>query len=142
MSDVTLLRRLTRKSLLKYGYHRDKCVQELIDNSPITLIRDYFKLSNITFIDEILDELEIPAEERILKPGKLAYVDSESAIARVLLRRRQLEKERLGEIGYVRAFKHAKLVGKIRRQKRAGRTNFFNNKSADQLRRKNHGHRD
>lgn len=142
MSDVTLLRKLTRKSLLKYGWHRDKCVQELLDNDPLILIRDYFRLSSTTFVDEILDELGIQTEERIEKPGKLTYVETKIIIGVILSRRNKKIREERGEQTYMRQSMHAKKVRKIARAKIASKNIFNNSRSADQLRRKNHGHRD
>ncbi len=67
MSDVTLLRTLTRKSTLKYGYRHTQTVEQMLAERPYQLISNYYKLSAITFTDDILDELGIT--ERIQKPG-------------------------------------------------------------------------
>jgi len=73
MSYQVTLRKLTFKSLLKNGRHADKTVQQVIDTG-YRGIKDlqgtYFRMSRITFVDEVLDELEIPEEYRIEKPGK------------------------------------------------------------------------
>ena len=71
MATVILLRKLTRKSTLKYGKYKDYTVQHLLNmRLRICLISSYFKLSTITFTDDILDELGITEEFRIPKPSK------------------------------------------------------------------------
>lgn len=70
MSDVTLLRKLTEKSTLKFGVNSDVPIYQLIalkDKSYLVWV--YFNCSKITFVDEILDQLNIPVEFRIQKPG-------------------------------------------------------------------------
>ena len=71
MSDVTLLRKLTRKSTLKFGIHSDLSVQEIINLNNHKYLRwVYFNCSNIDFFEDILDEIRIPLEFRIPKPSK------------------------------------------------------------------------
>ena len=75
MSDVTLLRTLTRKSTLKFGKFHDLTVQNVLDSQNMkgrSLLRFYyFNSSKISFIDDLLDELNIPPEFRIPKPGNI-----------------------------------------------------------------------
>jgi hypothetical protein len=71
MSDVTLLRKLTRKSILKFGQYSDLQVQNLLDLQRYKYLRwVYFNCSNISFMDDILDEIRIPLNFRIQKPSK------------------------------------------------------------------------
>jgi hypothetical protein len=70
---VTLKRVLTRKSILGFGYaeYRDLSVQMLLDlGRKDILIDSYFGLEKIDFIEDILDELGITPEFRIVKPSK------------------------------------------------------------------------
>lgn len=71
MSDVTLLRTLTRKSILKFGQYSDLQVQNLLDLQRYKYLRwVYFNCSNISFMNDILDEIKIPLNFRIVKPSK------------------------------------------------------------------------
>ena len=103
MADVTLLRTLTRKSTLKYGKHHDKTVSDMLILSPQQLVVDYYSLSAITFEDSILDELLIPQDKRIAKPGKLGPERWEwiKPITRALLDKL---KEEIGEKNYMVRF--------------------------------------
>lgn len=66
-----LLRKLSRKSTLNFGQYADMTVQQVIDLHHHLILRwYYFNSSNITFFDDILDELSITEEYRIEKPGK------------------------------------------------------------------------
>lgn len=75
MSDVTLLRTLTRKSTLKFGQYHDLTVQNILDSRHSkgkSLLRwYYFNSDRISFIDDLLDEMNIIPEFRIVKPGKV-----------------------------------------------------------------------
>jgi hypothetical protein len=71
MSDVTLLRKLTRKSVLKFGQYSDLSVQEMINLQKHKYLRwVYFNCSNIDFMEDVLDEIKIPSDFRIPKPSK------------------------------------------------------------------------
>jgi hypothetical protein len=71
MANVILLRKLTKKSTLNFGKYKEYTVEHLLGmRKQKDLISMYFKLSTITFIDEILDELGITEEYRIVKPSK------------------------------------------------------------------------
>lgn len=70
---VVLKRVLTRKSILNFGYGdlRDLSVQMLLDlGHQKHLINAYFSLEKIDFIEDILDELAITSEFRLVKPSK------------------------------------------------------------------------
>lgn len=73
MSNVTLLRTLTRKSQLKYGHRHSQTVERVLMERPYMLVFDYYNLSAINFTDDVLDELGIT--ERIQKPGKVTKED-------------------------------------------------------------------
>jgi hypothetical protein len=68
--SVTLLRKLTAKSTMKFGMHEDNTVGQLLDLKKYRYLRwVYFNCSNITFMDDILDEINLPIDFRINKPG-------------------------------------------------------------------------
>lgn len=70
MSSI-LLRKLTKKSTLKFGKFKDCTVEHLFGmRKQAELTSIYFKLSTITFTDDILEELGITEEYRIVKPSK------------------------------------------------------------------------
>lgn len=67
---IPLKRTLTYKSKLGFGKWKDYTVQELLNlRKKDILISPYFKLSSITYIEEILIELGITEEYRIDKPS-------------------------------------------------------------------------
>ena len=69
MSSI-LLRKLTKKSTLKFGKFKDCTVEHLFGmKKQVELTSIYFKLSTITFTEDILDELGILEEYRIKKPS-------------------------------------------------------------------------
>lgn len=68
---IPLKRILTYKSKLGFGKWKDYTVAELLAlRKKQVLISPYFKLSSITYIEEILVELGITDEFRIEKPSK------------------------------------------------------------------------
>lgn len=72
--DSVTKRILTRKSILKFGRVeiRDLSVQMIIDSrQEREIVSAYFGLSKIDFLPEILDELLVPLNMRIEKPGKV-----------------------------------------------------------------------
>jgi len=70
MSSI-LLRKLTKKSILKFGKFKDYTVGHLFGmKKQMELTSIYFNLSTITYTDDILDELGITEEYRIEKPSK------------------------------------------------------------------------
>ena len=108
------LRKLTRKSRLGFGYRDIKhiTIQDiLIMNKHKELIKIYFGLSKINFIDEILDELGICEDMRIPKPGKIVdYDERDIVVAKAL----KVVKERKKE--EVAAFR--KMAQEMREQKK------------------------
>ena len=64
---------MTEKSKLGYGKFADYTVNDLLHcfgwKGKQYLRWSYFNLSNISFMDNILDELKIPEDMRIAKPG-------------------------------------------------------------------------
>lgn len=108
------LRKLTRKSRLGFGYRDIKhiTIQDiLIMNKHKELIKIYFGLSKINFIDEILDELGISKDMRIPKPGKIVdYDERDIVVAKAL----KVVKERKKE--EVAAFR--KMAQEMREQKK------------------------
>ncbi len=145
--DVTLLRTLTRKSFLKFGKYYDLTVQGVINMynekglNYLTWI--YFNSSKINFTDDILNELCIKRDDRIVKPSKIP----DKQIARDLLKkcinlRIDKDLEQLGMIKFwkksthLKAFtKHSENAQSINNQIIIRQTN--NNK--DLLRRINQG---
>ena len=91
------LRRLTRKSRLGFGYRdiKDITIQDiLIMNKHKELIKIYFGLGKINFIDEILDELGISEDMRIPKPGKIVdYDERDKVVAKALKVVKERKKE-------------------------------------------------
>ena len=68
---TVLLRTLARKSVLDFGKHKDRSVQQLLDLKHYRVLRwYYYNCSMISFLPDILDEIGIPEESRIAKPGK------------------------------------------------------------------------
>lgn len=78
--DVVLLRTLAMKSVLRYGKYHDLTVEEVIRYKGIKgfkfLTWAYYRSSNISFNQEILDILGITKENEITKPGKCTSAES------------------------------------------------------------------
>lgn len=93
------LRKLTRKSRLGFGYRDIKhiTIQDiLIMNKHKELIKIYFGLGKINFIDDILDELGISEDMRIEKPGKIEdYEQRDKLIAKALVTVKARKKEEI-----------------------------------------------
>lgn len=126
---TTLLRKLSRKSQLKFGSMADMTVQMAIDlglNGRTKLVWYYYNSSNITYMDDILEELRITEELRIEKPGKC------SRVFNVWKAKSLTDNERMG----IASANNARLK----------RINTFGNRlsgpnfSKNGLRRRNHGH--
>ena len=67
---IPTLRTLTRKSKLGFGKWKDYTVQELLDlRKPLVLIAPYYKLTSISYTEDILIELKITKDYRIEKPS-------------------------------------------------------------------------
>ena len=68
--DITLLRKLSRKSTLKFGQYYDNTVQDCLTFHKYNYLRwVYYNCSMVTFMDDILEEIGITQEYRINKPG-------------------------------------------------------------------------
>jgi len=68
--EITLLRKMARKSPLTFGQYADNTVQDLISLKKYGYLRwVYFNSSRITFMDDILEKINIPEDFRIEKPG-------------------------------------------------------------------------
>lgn len=70
---TTVLRKLSRKSQIKFGEYADLTVQTMFDMGEIQTQRlawYYYNCSNISFLDDILEELGITDDLRIEKPSK------------------------------------------------------------------------
>lgn len=67
--DVILLRKMARKSVFNFGKHELKTVQQVIDIQPEYIGYVYYKVRQISFTDDILNELEIKDDYRIEKPS-------------------------------------------------------------------------
>ena len=93
------LRKLTRKSRLGFGYRDIKhiTIQDiLIMNKHKELIKIYFGLGKINFIDDILDELGISEDMRIAKPGKIEdYEERDKLVAKALVTVKARKKEEI-----------------------------------------------
>lgn len=98
MSDVTLLRTLTRKSKIKFGTYPNATVGDMLvmPDGPYKLVGMYCDLSAINFADDILDELMILPEERIAKPGRMTKEGSKEFRYRIKGRHIAAAKERAG----------------------------------------------
>lgn len=70
MEGKILLTKLTKKSTIPAGKNAGLKVGDVLKIKKISLIYAYFHYSNITFTDDVLDELNIKAEDRIPKPSK------------------------------------------------------------------------
>tara|TARA_R110000823_G_scaffold228621_1_gene355841 strand:+ start:101 stop:511 length:411 start_codon:yes stop_codon:yes gene_type:complete len=71
ISNATRLRTLTKLSQLKFGRNKNDTVQQTLDLGAVGRSRlawYYFLMSNISFSDDVLDELGITEELRIEKP--------------------------------------------------------------------------
>lgn len=67
---TVLLRKLTRKSIIDFGRYNGRSIQNMLDLYEYRYIRwMYFCNSNLTFFDDILDEVNLPEDFRIKKPG-------------------------------------------------------------------------
>ena|SRR6478752_3502373 len=106
--SVILLRKLTKKSLLKFGKYKDYTVEHLFGmKKQIDLTSIYFKLSNITFADEILDELGITEDYRIIKPSKNEQLYKEFMLFKYGVKQKpnkQLQKMRKETVSYRKDF--------------------------------------
>ena len=120
MSTAVTLRKLTKKSTLKFGTYRNTTVETLIGmNKAMDLVSIYYNLSNITFVDEVLDELGITPEFRIEKPSKAPekfkefieysnYVKKRPSNQKVLLK--MIKPTRVPTNGFLQSLNHGRCV--------------------------------
>jgi len=69
---MILLRKMTEKSTMNFGKYSELTVRQVIDINTSYIVWSYYNSSKITFVDELLDEINISAEHRIEKPGTCA----------------------------------------------------------------------
>lgn len=68
---TVLLRKLTRRSILDFGRYHGISVGKVLELKAHRYLRwVYFNCSRITFFDDILEEINIPSDWHIEKPGK------------------------------------------------------------------------
>ena len=73
-----VLRKLALKSIFNFGRFYDYTVSQALSlNKHRYLIWVYYNCSHISFLDEILDILDITEERRIEKPGKDVFYHEE-----------------------------------------------------------------
>ena len=71
MSEVTLLRTLTEKSVLKFGKYADVPISNIIALGHNRYLRwIYYNMSNISFMPDVLEKIGVKPEHIINKPGK------------------------------------------------------------------------
>ncbi len=91
------LRKLTRKARLGFGYKEIKniTIQDiLIMNKHKELIKIYFGLDKITFMDDILEECGISEDMRIEKPGKIKdYAERDKLVKKAMVTVKARKKE-------------------------------------------------
>jgi len=76
--DTIRLRTMTYKSILIGGKFDGMTIHQMISLGRFRYLRyTYFKYSALTFIDEILDLINIPKEYRIKKPGSNIELNKE-----------------------------------------------------------------
>ena len=138
MSDVTLLRKMTGKSPMKFGPYQELRVSDVMClgfKGRLYLTRAYYDLSNITFVDDVLDELGIT--NRIEKPGKVSKEEAAQIIAEMSRVSREALKERIGEKAYMGVVQKARR-GKRKLQYRGEVVRIQSKANAAAF---NHGHR-
>lgn len=68
--DVPILRKLTWKSVIRFGKYSDITVKQIYDLGHTGYLRwVYYNCSNITFVTEILECIHVYKQEEIIKPG-------------------------------------------------------------------------
>ena len=134
MESHVVLRKLTKKSVIDFGRHNGYKVNDLIRTGKTQyLIWMYFNCSNLSFVDELLDELNIKKEWRIVKPG----TDKEMFKKRSEYYRSLLPQEELDKMSYKRNKKHVKASKSDLMALKAREKLLFSPKA---LKARNHGH--
>lgn len=127
-----LLRTLARKSVLDFGKHNGWTVQQCLDMKNHRILRwYYYNCSMISFLPDILDEIGIPEDKRIDKPGKAPEIgealDKQKEIKRAIFRREAYESgdtEALKKINHDVSIERKRRVGTYCRFKRDDRSRF------------------
>lgn len=142
--DAIRLRVMARKSVFTSGKYENYSVQQVIDLKGYRyLIWCYFNQSNISFLPDILDELRIPEELRIEKPGidfekgKLME-EMQNKRFNAKLHAISVENPAKGCIMYRTHLKNAKIYAKDRYRSALNYDNTYFSKGSMQAR--NHGH--
>lgn len=77
--DRLILRKMSFKSTFQEGKYKDYTVQQVLDLNPFDgktyLIWVYYNMSNLSFLDEVLEHIGITQYYRIDKPGKIQSKD-------------------------------------------------------------------
>jgi hypothetical protein len=122
------LRKLTRKSTLGFGQYSDLRVQDLLNLNKTRYLRwVYFANSHINFFDDILDEIKVPIEFRINKPG--TNLDFNEIINEVMNNKMDWK-----------AKKHWDSVSKAIQFHKANQNRLIFGENLNELRLKNQGH--
>ena len=91
------MRKLARKSRLGFGYQDIKniTIQDImIMNKHKELIKIYYGLDKITFMDDILEECGISEDMRIEKPGKIKdYAERDVMVKKAMVTVKARKKE-------------------------------------------------
>lgn len=127
--SAILLRTLTKKSTLTFGKYANDTIGKLLElKKGAYLAWCYYNLSNISFTEDILTELDL--EHRIPKPGKdVEYYDkNKTAIGKKLMEVLSPKDLRVKAIQYEKSKKErANRVERIANfYNRAGRNQMFN----------------
>lgn len=128
--DILRLRTLSRKSLLNFGKYADCTVQNLLDLKKTNYLRwVYYNASMISFLPDILEEIHIPDEYLIEKPGKEPEKHNELT---ELLSAKMLGITKLKHKSHIRKIKKGKMKHKFIKDSIKY--------SKSRLQSKNHGH--
>jgi len=112
MSDVVLLRTLTRKSIIGFSTFKDLTVQNLLDTRQHKkLLEIYYFFRNIDFMPDILEELCIIGERVVDKKIPKERYDKQNYVWIGLCLRDIIDKQN-------EQFGRNKLIGMARKNKR------------------------
>ena len=112
MSDVVLLRTLTRKSIIGFSTFKDLTVQNLLDTRQHKkLLEIYYFFRNIDFMPDILEELCIIGERVVDKKIPKERFDKKNNVWIGLCLRDIIDKQN-------KEFGRNKLIGMARKNKR------------------------
>ena len=130
---------LTRKSILGFGraHIRDLSVQQIIDSGNMKeLIRAYYGLSKIDFTEDVLNEVGITQDVRIIKPGKLDFSEVSLKVNYCMDKwySNKSEKEKLAAFTKNLGSRRKRLRARLKKTERI-------NRDLDSLRINNHGSR-